>query len=438
MDEEHASRTPVGSNVLQRSSNEEHASRANIGSKVIQYEISTEAKSSTTSFGSHLQIHVPSKPRKVARKSNVGSDTTIRMPQIEIGMRGEFYYLNRIWCSVEIVDSSSPSSQSTQSNQGHGNVRYVVNYLSRNGRRTKDHTENVPIEWLRGIDCSSVATSTSSKPQRVYAGMLSKCWVQQSSNKEDGLSSYKAGYVTKVLAGGKIEFKFFDSSYPEMIAKTTDLLFVSAPSLAGSAVTSCDHAQSTYLVKSKKYHDEGRIEYGTHVEVSTAEPDRVAARATMEPTPMKSTYMKTALDTTPKTKKQKTGVSHSPASIELDGHPICSICLDVFTTDQSSFKNVRESKLPVSSTKCSHRVCCGCLTRWQNVMATKSRFPTRKMSASVPKWMRCPECKLSTAFNAVEMKVDTLLCACLNKISRQDATIARQEAEITRLKSSGS
>ena len=47
--------------------------------------------------------------------------------------------------------------------------------------------------------------------------------------------------------------------------------------------------------------------------------------------------------------------------------------------------------------------------------------------------MACPECKRSTAFNAVDMKVDTLLCGCLNTISRQDAKIEKKEAEITRL-----
>mmetsp|Transcript_34102 Transcript_34102/g.100456 ORF Transcript_34102/g.100456 Transcript_34102/m.100456 type:complete len:123 (+) Transcript_34102:250-618(+) len=39
-----------------------------------------------------------------------------------------------------------------------------------------------------------------------------------------------------------MEFQYFDSDHPAAIIKTTDLLFVSAPPMAGSAVTECEGA----------------------------------------------------------------------------------------------------------------------------------------------------------------------------------------------------
>ena len=442
----------------------EHAPKDIAGSKVLQCEYTGEARNirvmsgSGTGASAVFQGRRMSSPKmssaapatmtpprtKVARETNIGNRYKNSMPRIEVGMQGEFYFEAK-WYRVEIVDSSVPSSATTTS-QSEGEQLFVVNYINSRGRRGKDHTENVSIEWLRGLVCCKRGCSSrnSSSPPRVYVGMLSKCRTEQ-SGPEHIFAPYESGYVSRVLPDDRIQFKFINSKHASAIAKISDLLFLSGPSLEGSAVTECEHADDQALTTIESRTDSGSEDDGAHLGSDTTDVDAFVLDAEAEDTkrPAKSVVAKKSECPSPPVdaateshvpdKKKARQDRHNTASIELDGNPICSICREDFSTDQSSFDDVRESKLPVSSMQCSHRVCCECLTRWQALEISKYRVV--KKDRPKPKWMACPECKRSTAFNAVDMKVDTLLCGCLNMISSQDAKILNQEAEISRLKS---
>ena len=452
---------------------QEHTSNVIAGSKVLQCECAEEASSIRITSGAHTRgipdfrgrrspspkVSSPSAaatvtPRtKVARETNIGGQN---MPRVEVGMRGEFYYEEK-WYRVQIVESSlssAPSPSSSPSSKSEDEELYVVNYLNSKGHRGKDNTEDVSIEWLRGLVCAEMLPSkratpknksTSHSPPRVYEGMLSKCRTERSE--QQALSPYEAGYVTKVLSDDKVEFKFFDSSkYGVAIANVKDLLFLSAPPMAGSAVTEIQRAghQTRIVIKSRNDADsEDDADFvgncgaddntnGTASEGEVGSTKYPAKKTFAKKSIRSSQTVEATTELRMPQKKRARQDRQNTTPIELDGAPICSICREDFSTDQSSFDDLRESKLPVSSMQCQHRVCCECLSRWQALEISKYRVV--KKDRPKPKWMACPECKRSTAFNAVDMKIDTLLCGCLNKISRQEATIEKQKAEITRLK----
>ena len=458
--------------IFLSSMEKQHASMAIAGSKVLQCEFTGETRSTRVIAGSRTRAGAVAvfsgrqsssphaapgatvtPPRtKVATKSNIGDQTN--MPRIEVGMRGEFYFETK-WYSVEIIESYSSYSSSTTTTSQSEQIEelFVVNYLNSRGRRGKDHTEDVSAEWLRGLVCfdpdkpnrsPSMKRSVSHATPRYYEGMLSECRTEQSGpDAEHVFAPYAPGYVSRVLSDEKVQFKFFDSNHGTKRANVTDLLFLSGPSIAGSAVTECERSddQARTIGESRNdFHseeDDACMEsddsdadtFMADIEIGVAKrpAKRVAPKKSVSPSPPADA---TAESQIPKKKRARQDPDNI-ASIELDGNPICSICREDFSTDQSSFDDLRESKLPVSSMQCSHRVCCECLSRWQALEIAKYRVV--KKDRPKPKWMACPECKRSTAFNAIDMKVDTLLCGCLNTISRQDAKIEKQEAEITRL-----
>ena len=439
----------------------EHAPKAIAGSKVLQCEFTGEARSTCRVVaGSRFRASAVFRGRrssspspapatmtpprtKVARTTNIGNQNS--MPQIEVGMRGEFYFETK-WYRIEIVESSSSScsSSATTTSQSEVEEVFVVNYTNSKGNRGKDHTEDVSAEWLRGLVPVSKRHSSREipSPPRVYVGMLSKCRTEQ-SGQEHILAPYEPGYVTKVLPDDKVQFKFFDSSYAMTTTNTNDLLFLSAPSIAGSAVMECERAndQARTIIESRNDCDSedddadmesddiaGALDLDIEVGITKRPAKRVASKKSMRTSPP----VDAATEVHVPEKKRARQSRKNTAPIELDGNPVCSICHDDFATDQGSFADVRESRLPVMSMQCRHRVCCECLTRWQALETSKYRVV--KKDRPKPKWMASPECKRKTAFNAVDMKVDTLLCGCLNKISRQGATIRKQEAEIMKLK----
>lgn len=449
---EHASKTIAGSKVLQcEYTGEARSTRGMAGSRtraslVFQGSQSSSPKMSSSSAPATM---TPPRTKAVARKTNIGSQRN--MPQMEVGMRGEFYFETK-WYSVEIVDLSV-SSSATSTGPNADKKLFVVNYLNSRGHRGKDNTEDVSAEWLRGMVCADTGQSKRAScrqrstsyapPPRVYVGMLSKCRTDQ-SGPEHVLAPYAPGYVTRVLSDDKVQFKFFDSKYIMTTTNVQDLLFLSGPSIAGSAVTECERAndQARTIIESRNdsdsEDDDADVQSdNTDTAAFSSEADtgvakrpakRVVTKKSMHPSPPVDATSQLHIPEKKRAKKDR----HNAASIELDGAPICSICREDFSTDQSSFDDMRESKLPVMSMQCMHRVCCECLTRWQALEISKYRVV--KKDRPKPKWMACPECKRSTAFNAVDMKVDTLLCGCLNMISRQDAKIGKQETEIRRLK----
>ena len=445
----------------------EHAlSKAIVGSKVLHCEYTGKARRTYAVAGNSTRVSpvavfrgrqstrsspstaptTMTPPRtKVARQTNITNQN--HMPQIEVGMRGEFNFETK-WYRVEIIESSSSSCSSSATmttSQSEVEEVFVVNYLNCRGNKGKDHTEDVSAVWLRGLvpvskRCSSRKTSL---PPRVYVGMLSKCRTEE-SGPEHILAPYEPGYVTKVLPDDKVHFKFFDSNYATTTINVNDLLFLSAPSIAGSAVTECERTndQARTIIKSRNDCDSedddadmesddttaGACFPSIEIGVTKRPAKRVVSKKSLRPSPPEDATTEVHI---PEKKRSRQSRKNN-APIELDGNPICSICHEDFSTDQSSFHDVRESQLPVMSMQCRHRVCCECLTRWQALEISKYRVV--KKDRPKPKWMACPECKRSTAFNAIDVKVDTLLCGCLNKISRQDVTIGKQEAEITRLK----
>lgn len=85
----------------------------------------------------------------------------------------------------------------------------------------------------------------------------------------------------------------------------------------------------------------------------------------------------------------------------------CPVCLDPFDSSLSDLHFKRDSNLPVRSAVCSHKLCCSCLTHMQ--IASSS-------GASFSKWFKCPVCKQNTAFDAVNMPIDTFACQCMDRI----------------------
>ena len=100
----------------------------------------------------------------------------------------------------------------------------------------------------------------------------------------------------------------------------------------------------------------------------------------------------------------------------------CPICLEKFDSDITAVRDKRQSKLPVMSASCAHKVCCECLVDMQLSWSAGS-------FQSLPKWLKCPVCKQKTAFNALDMPVDSFACECIRLCTSKGSV----EAEPTHL-----
>ena len=93
-------------------------------------------------------------------------------------------------------------------------------------------------------------------------------------------------------------------------------------------------------------------------------------------------------------------------SLEDDELFRCPVCFEQFECSLSNMAEKRSSNLPVHSSVCCHKICCACLTGMQAAAAR----------SKVPKWLKCPVCNQSTAFNAVDMPVDLFACSAMKRI----------------------
>lgn len=94
----------------------------------------------------------------------------------------------------------------------------------------------------------------------------------------------------------------------------------------------------------------------------------------------------------------------------------CPVCFDPFEWDPSKYTSDDrrfESKLPVLSYVCSHKVCCSCLHGMQ-LVAISGRTTNRR---SRSKWFKCPSCNVKTAFNALKMQIDSYACECIKRLT---------------------
>ena len=360
------------------------------------------------------------------------------MPQVSVGMRGEFCYEGQLH-KIEIIESSSSDSSGQD-------AVHVVNFLDRRGRRTNAYTEEVLMSELRCLDCSNPVGSilsnrekSTSKPictemslrAPVYETMMSHCrtssFSSDGSRKEDNTHpSYAPGYVKKVLEGDEIEFQFFGTNHETATRrKATDLLFVASPSVIGSAVTECERVVGPPRIRhvaATQIDDEDGNERDVNISDPILRDNETKKRTSKDDVRKRPARNGTPREAIPAEKKRKRhDTSHAALSTELEYNPVCPICLEDFSTDLSSCNEIRLSQLPVLSRVCSHRVCCGCLSWWQAVKTARCKLP--KKDRPDPKWMRCPVCSRHTAFNAVEMPVDNLLCECLNRIKRLEAEV---------------
>ena len=119
----------------------------------------------------------------------------------------------------------------------------------------------------------------------------------------------------------------------------------------------------------------------------------------------------------------------SQISSASDAHDVlslfkCPVCLEPFDADVASFSNKRLSKLPVFSSKCSHKICCSCLTSMQMGWEGGNTSHRRE----IPKWLKCPICKAKTSFNAVDMPIDLFLCECMRKVTILEGELELQKA----------
>ena len=93
-------------------------------------------------------------------------------------------------------------------------------------------------------------------------------------------------------------------------------------------------------------------------------------------------------------------------SLEDDELFRCPVCFEQFECLLSNMTEKRSSNLPVHSSVCCHKICCACLTGMQAAAAR----------SKLPKWLKCPICNQSTAFNAVDMPVDLFACNAMKRI----------------------
>ena len=103
----------------------------------------------------------------------------------------------------------------------------------------------------------------------------------------------------------------------------------------------------------------------------------------------------------------------------------CPICLEKFEPDITAVRDKRQSKLPIMSASCAHKVCAECLVDMQLSWSAGS-------FQSLPKWLKCPVCKQKIAFNALDMPVDSFACECIMLCTSNGA----KEAEPTSATSS--
>ena len=115
----------------------------------------------------------------------------------------------------------------------------------------------------------------------------------------------------------------------------------------------------------------------------------------------------------------------------------CPVCFDDFDYDPSLFstdEEKRSSRLPTLSAKCSHKICASCLNDWWVVVISDKSAKAKK---NAPKWFECHTCKEKTAFNAVDLKIDTSKCsdiAAIRNLMASGSTASAPQPGIEPLK----
>ncbi|EJK44894.1 hypothetical protein THAOC_36531, partial [Thalassiosira oceanica] len=99
----------------------------------------------------------------------------------------------------------------------------------------------------------------------------------------------------------------------------------------------------------------------------------------------------------------------------------CSICCSKFSSDTGNVDDEIRRHLPVlSSSRCDHWFCHGCIFREQLRVAEDN-------NGKIPKWLKCMTCREKTSFRPDEPKYHRLLIDLLGRAQQYTATKIKQE-----------